>query len=150
MPEKIVCLNKKAKLNYFLEEFFEAGISLFGSEVKSLRAGKGNLTDSYAIVRAEECYLLNAHISTYDPASLFNHDPVRTRKLLLHKHEIRKLMGKIQTQGYTLIPTKIYLKNGKIKVELALAHGKKKYDKREDIKKREQMREVKRAMKQKR
>ena len=150
MSEKIICLNKKAKLNYFLEEFFEAGISLLGSEVKSLRSGRANLGDSYAIVRNEECYLLNAHISPYDPASHFGHDPERTRKLLLHKHEIKKLMGRVETKGYSLIPTKLYFKNGKVKVELALAHGKKKYDKREDIKKREQMREVKRALKQKR
>ena len=144
---KIVCTNKKASHNYFLEEKFEAGLVLLGTEVKSLREGQVNLNDSYALVKADAVYLLNCHVSPYKAGNQFNHEPTRTRKLLLHKSEIDKLWSKTQTKGYSLIPTKIYFLRGSAKVELALAKGKKKGDKRETIKKREQDRETQRAIK---
>ncbi|HBQ21177.1 MAG: SsrA-binding protein [Deltaproteobacteria bacterium GWA2_38_16] len=144
---KIVCTNKKASHNYFLEEKFEAGLVLLGTEVKSLREGQVNLNDSYALVKADAVYLLNCHVSPYKAGNQFNHEPTRTRKLLLHKSEIDKLWSKTQTKGYSLIPTKIYFLRGRAKVELALAKGKKKGDKRETIKKREQDRETQRAIK---
>ena len=142
---KIVCTNKKA--SHFLEEKFEAGLVLLGTEVKSLREGQVNLNDSYALVKADAVYLLNCHVSPYKAGNQFNHEPTRTRKLLLHKSEIDKLWSKTQTKGYSLIPTKIYFLRGRAKVELALAKGKKKGDKRETIKKREQDRETQRAIK---
>jgi len=147
MSGKTLCLNKKAHHDYHIEETYEAGIALVGTEVKSLRLGKGNLKDSYVGIENEEAFLHHTHISPYPYGHQFNHDPERVRKLLLHKREIRRLMGKTQERGYTLIPLKIYLKNGKIKIELGLGKGKTLYDKREDLKKRSADREIERVMK---
>ncbi len=147
MAEKLLCQSKKAYHDYFVEETYEAGIALQGTEVKSLRLGKGNLKDSYVRVDEGEAFLYNTHISASPQAHQFNHDPERVRKLLLHKREIRRLLGKTQERGYTLVPLKIYLKNGKIKVELGLAKGKTFYDKREDLKKRSADREIEKVMK---
>jgi SsrA-binding protein len=147
MGEKLLCQNKKARFDYFIEETYEAGIALVGTEVKSLRLGKGNLKDSYVQVEGGEAFLHHTHISPYPFGHQFNHEPERVRKLLLHKREIRRLMGKTQERGYTLIPLKMYLKNGKIKIELGLAKGKAKYDKREDLKKRTADREIEKVMK---
>lgn len=149
---KIVCQNKKAYHDYFIDETFEAGIVLVGTEVKSLRLSMANLKDSYAIIRnGGELFLTNAHISPYKQADRFTMpEPDRTRKLLLHREEINKLIGKIKEKGYTLIPTKIYFKNGKAKVEIALAKGKKHFDKRETIKKKTVEREMEKAVKDRR
>ncbi|PIR25237.1 MAG: SsrA-binding protein [Deltaproteobacteria bacterium CG11_big_fil_rev_8_21_14_0_20_42_23] len=144
---KIICKNKKALHNYFVEERFEAGIVLAGSEVKSLRAGLGNLVDSYSLLRDGEVWLLKMHISPYMPASLQNHEPTRDRKLLLHHEQIRQLGDNLKTKGCTLIPLSVYLKAGKIKVELGLCRGKKKFDKRDTMKKRSADREMERAIK---
>lgn len=144
---KIVCTNKKASYNYILEERFEAGMVLTGTEVKSLRAGHANLNDSYALVKPDGVYLLNCHISPYDAGNVYNHEPTRTRKLLFHKQEISKFISKTEAKGYALIPTRIYFSKGLAKVEVALAKGKKKFDKRETLKRREQEREATRAMK---
>jgi len=144
---EIISQNRKAFHDYFIEETIEAGIMLTGSEVKSLRAGKANLKDSYARIKDEEIFLVNTHISQYTKADGFDHaDPERTRKLLLHKKEIVRLLGKTREKGYTIIPTKLYFKDGKAKVELGLAKGKTFYDKRDDIKKREVKREMEKAM----
>ncbi|MEK6681600.1 MAG: SsrA-binding protein SmpB [Nitrospirota bacterium] len=145
---KIVATNKKAYHDYHIEETYEAGMALQGTEVKSLREGKANLKDSFARIEKDEIFLLNCHISPYSHGNIANHDPMRTRKLLLHKREIQRLIGKIQQKGYALIPLKIYFKNEKAKVELGLAKGKKAYDKREDIKKREADREMEKAFKE--
>lgn len=150
MGEKILCLNKKARHDYFIEETYEAGIALEGTEVKSLRMGKGNLKDSYVLIKDEEAFLHNTHISPYPYAHQFNHEPERVRKLLLHKQEIRRLSGKTNERGYTLIPLKIYLKSGKIKLAIGLAKGKTLYDKREDLKKRSADREMEKALKDRR
>lgn len=147
---KIICTNKKASHNYFLEERFEAGLVLTGTEVKSLRNGHANLNDSHAIVKTNEAFLLNCHISPYEAGNRFNHEPTRTRKLLLHKSEISKLFLKTESKGYSLIPTKLYFSKGKAKVELALAKGKKKFDKRETLKRRELDREAARAIRSRR
>src|SRR3990167_7576135 len=145
---KVVCQNKKAYHDYFIEESVEAGIVLVGTEVKSLRLGQANLKDSYAMVKGEEVFLVNTHISPYKQADRFTRpEPDRTRKLLLHREEINKLIGKTKERGYTLIPTKIYFKNGKAKVEIALAKGKKLFDKGETKKKKTVEREMKRAVK---
>jgi SsrA-binding protein len=130
---KVLAQNRKARHDYFIEETYEAGIALQGSEVKSMRAARANLKDSYARVVNGELMLYNMHISPYDFASSFNHDPLRERKLLMHRREINKLAGYVQEKGYALIPLSTYLKRGKVKIELALARGKKKYDKRHDI-----------------
>ncbi len=145
---KIVATNKKAYHDYHIEETYEAGMMLQGTEVKSLREGKANLKDSFARIEKDEIFLLNCHISPYSHGNIANHDPMRTKKLLLHKREIQRLIGKIQQKGYALIPLKIYFKNEKAKVELGLAKGKKAYDKREDIKKREAGREMEKAFKE--
>ncbi len=150
MSEKILCLNKKARHDYFIEETYEAGIALEGTEVKSLRMGKGNLKDSYVLIEDEEAFLHNTHISPYPYGHQFNHEPERVRKLLLHKQEIRRLSGKTNERGYTLIPLKIYLKSGKIKLAIGLAKGKTLYDKREDLKKRSADREMEKALKERR
>ena len=147
MGEKLLCQNKKAYHDYFIEETLEAGIALMGTEVKSLRLGKGNLKDSYVRVDEGEAFLHNTHISTYPFGHQFNHEPERVRKLLLHRREIRRLMGKTQERGYTLIPLKMYLKRGKVKMELGLAKGKAQYDKRETLKKRSADREIEKVMK---
>ncbi len=138
---KIISNNRKARFNYFFKEFFEAGIALKGSEVKSLRDGKANISESYAFDENGEIYLINSHIPSYKESSYNNHDPKRSRKLLLNKREINKLIGRINREGFTLIPTKLYFKNGKAKVEIAVAKGKKHYDKRETKKKRDWNRE---------
>ncbi len=148
---KTVCVNRKARHDYFIEDKFEAGLVLTGSEVKSLREGRGNLKDSYVRVRNGEAFVFNMHISAYGPASRENHDPTRPRKLLLHKKEIARLAGKVQEKGLTLIPLSIYFsERGRAKVELALARGKRLYDKRAAIKAREARREAERAVRTKR
>ena len=134
---KIITNNRKARFNYFFNEFFEAGIALKGSEVKSLRDGKANISESYAIDEQGEIFLVNSHIPSYKESSYNNHDPKRNRKLLLNKREINKLIGKVNREGYTLIPTKLYFKKGKAKVEIAVAKGKKQYDKRQVKKERD-------------
>lgn len=138
---KIISNNRKARFNYFFKEFFEAGIVLKGSEVKSLRDGKANISESYAIDEHGEIYLVNSHIPSYKESSYNNHDPKRNRKLLLNKREINKLIGRINREGYTLIPTKLYFRKGKAKVEIAVAKGKKQYDKRHTKKKKDWDRE---------
>ena len=138
---KIICNNRKARFNYFFHEFYEAGISLKGSEVKSLRDGKANISESYALDDKGELYLVNSHIPSYKESSYNNHNPKRNRKLLLNKREINKLMGRINREGFTLIPTKLYFKKGKAKIEIAVAKGKKQYDKRHVKKKRDWDRE---------
>ena len=144
--EKTICVNRRARHDYTIEEAYEAGLVLTGGEVKSLREGRANLKDSYGRIDKGEAFLLNAHISTYGPAHYFNTDPTRTRKLLLHKKEIMRLMGKVREQGLTLVPLRLYFKNGCAKVELALAKGKKLYDKRAAIREREVKRDIARAM----
>ena len=138
---KIIANNRKARFNYFFNEFFEAGIVLKGSEVKSLRDGKANISESYAFDIGGEIFLVNSHIPSYKESSYNNHDPKRNRKLLLNKKEINKLMGRVNREGLTLIPTKLYFKKGKAKVEIAVAKGKKQYDKRHVKKKRDWNRE---------
>ncbi len=128
---KIISINRKANFNYFFESVYEAGIVLKGSEIKSIRLGKINIADSYAIERRGEIYLMNSHIPLYKNASYSNHNPTDDRKLLLNKREINKLIGKINREGFTIIPTKIYFKKGKAKIEIAVAKGKKQYDKRQ-------------------
>ena len=134
---KIICYNRKASFNYFFENILEAGIVLKGSEIKSIRSGKVNITDAYAIEKKGEIILINSHISSYKQASFSNHKPLDERKLLLNKKEINKLIGKMQRDGFTIVPTKMYFKNGKAKIELAIAKGKKQYDKRAVKKKRD-------------
>ena len=128
---KIISINRKAHFNYFFKEFYEAGIVLNGSEVKSLRSGKVNIAEAYAFDNHGEIFLINSHISSYKQSSYNNHNPTRNRKLLLNKKEIHKLMGRVNREGFTLIPTKMYFKKGKAKVEIAVAKGKKQYDKRQ-------------------
>ena len=145
--EKIICVNRQARHNYFIDETYEAGLVLVGSEVKSLRDGKANLVDSYGQIRHGEAFLINAHISPYAGANQFNHEPTRTRKLLLHAREIERLTGKTKERGLTLIPLKLYFKGGRAKVELGLARGKKLYDKRETLRRKVAQREVERSLK---
>jgi len=144
---KVICQNKKARHDYFIEETYEAGLVLQGTEVKSLREGRANLVDSYAIVESGELFLINSHISPYTPANQFNHHPNRKRKLLMHKKEVSRLIGKTREKGYILIPLKLYFKEGHAKVELSLAKGKKLYDKRASLKQKEASREMDKAMK---
>ena len=144
---KIISNNRKARFNYFFKEFFEAGIVLMGSEVKSLRDGKANISESYAFDVGGEIFLINSHIPSYKESSYNNHDPKRNRKLLLNKREINKLIGRVNREGFTLIPTRLYFKKGKAKVEIAVAKGKKQYDKREVKKKRDWNREKERFFK---
>lgn len=134
--------NRKARFDYFIEDTYEAGIVLMGTEIKSIRDGNCNLKDSYAIIRNNEVFLINVHISSYDKGNLFNHEETRTRKLLLNRNEIIKLKSKIELEGYTLIPLKVYFKNGRAKVLIGVAKGKKDYDKRESIKKKDIEREL--------
>ncbi|HAA90046.1 MAG TPA: SsrA-binding protein [Peptococcaceae bacterium] len=141
-PIRVVAENRKARHDYFIDETYEAGIALVGTEVKSLRLGKVSLRDSYAVIQNGEVFLHNMHISPYEKGNRFNHDPKRSRKLLLHKQEIKRLLGKTQQRGYTLIPLRVYFKRGKAKVELALARGKKLHDKREEIARRDAQREL--------
>lgn len=144
---KIIAQNRKAFHDYHIEDRIEAGISLKGTEVKSVREGRVNFKDSYVIIKEEEALLLNCHISPYSHGNIMNHDPLRTRKLLLHKREIVKLQGKLQQKGYSLIPLKMYFKGPYIKVEVGLAKGKRLFEKRESIKEREAKREMERALK---
>ena len=134
---KIISLNRKASFNYFFESLLEAGIVLKGSEIKSVRDGKVNIADSYGVIKDGEVFLINSHIASYKQASYINHNPIQERKLLLNKKEINKVVGKIQREGFSLIPTKMYFKKGKAKIEIAIAKGKKQYDKRETKKKRD-------------
>src|SRR6185312_823392 len=144
--EKDAAVNRAASHNYFLIEKFEAGIALTGTEVKSVRAGRANLKDAYGLIKHGELWLLNAHIGPYEHGNIFNHEPLRTRKLLVHKEELRKLIGKTQQRGLTLIPTRMYFKNGRVKLELALAKGKQLWDKRETERRRTADREAREAM----
>ncbi|MBE9128992.1 MULTISPECIES: SsrA-binding protein SmpB [unclassified Coleofasciculus] len=145
---KVVADNRQARFRYEILETYEAGLELKGTEVKSIREGRANVRDGYALIRRGEAWLLNVHISPYQSSSLyFNHDPLRTRKLLLHKQEISKLTGKVEQEGLTLVPLKMYLKRGLVKVSLGLCKGKKIYDKRETIKQRQDQREMARALK---
>lgn len=130
-------LNRKANFDYFIEDTYECGISLKGSEIKSIKEGKANLKDSYAIIKLGELFILNMHISKYDKSNIFNHDETRTRKLLAHKKEIYKMRDKINIEGYTLVPLKLYLKNGRAKILIGIGKGKKNYDKKETIKQRD-------------
>lgn len=143
---KVVATNRKAKFEYFLIETYEAGISLQGSEIKSIRAGQVSLTEAYVQIDGQEALLMGAHISPYEQANRFNHDPVRPRRLLLHKKEIRQLWDSVRQKGLTIVPTRVYLKEGRAKVEIALARGKKAYDKRETIAKRDRERDSAREM----
>jgi SsrA-binding protein len=148
MTEKLIAENRKARHEYHLLERFEAGLALTGSEVKSLRDGRAQLQRAYGDIRDGEVWLVGAHISTYDQAGVQNHDPDRDRKLLLHRREIDNLTGKVQERGFTLVPTKLYFKDGRAKVELAVAKGKDVRDRRREISKRESDRQIERALKQ--
>lgn len=145
---KTIAQNKKAYHDYFIEEKYECGIELTGTEVKSLRLGQVNIKDSYASVDNGEVWLKGMHISPYEKGNIFNRDPLRERRLLMHKYEIRKLIGKLKEQGYSLVPTSIYLKGQHIKIELGLAKGKKSYDKRQSIAEASAKREIERKMKE--
>lgn len=144
---KVVCQNRKAYHDYFIEDTLEAGIALLGTEVKSLRQGTANLKDSYVVIKDEEAILLNCHISPYSHGNITNHEPLRTRKLLLHKREISRLMGSVARKGYSLVPLKIYFKGSRAKVEIGLAKGKKLFEKREALKEKEAKKEIDRALK---
>jgi SsrA-binding protein len=143
---KVVSTNRKAKFEYFLIETFEAGIELQGSEIKSIRAGQVSLTEAYVQTDGKEAWLMGAHVSPYEQANRFNHDPLRPRRLLLHKKEIRQLWDSVRQKGMTIVPTRVYLKDGRAKIEIALARGKKAYDKRETIAKRDRERDSLREM----
>ncbi len=145
---KVLASNRKAYHDYFVEETFEAGVALTGTEIKSVRAGAMNLRDSFATVRDGEVWMQNVHISPYEAGNRFNVDPYRTRKLLLHRKEINRLMGKVAEKGLTIIPLRVYLKKNRAKVEIGLAKGKKQYDKRDTISKRDSDREIQRALKE--
>ena len=150
MGIKIITINKKARFQYEIVEQIESGLILQGTEVKSLRFGKVNLKDSYANIKSGEAFLYNMHISPYEQGNIFNHDPLRIRKLLLHKQEIKRLTGKIQEKGMTLVPLKMYFKNGRAKVELGLGKGKNLVDRRRDIARRDEERQLQREFKEKR
>jgi SsrA-binding protein len=142
---KLIAQNKKAYHDYHIEETLEAGIALTGTEVKSLRAGRANLRDSYAAVENGELFLVGMHVSPYEQGNIFNHDPLRSRKLLVHARELRRLYGKVKVAGYTLVPTKLYFKDGRVKVEIGLAKGKTTYDKRQTLATKEAERDMARA-----
>jgi SsrA-binding protein len=144
---KLIAQNKKAYHDYHIEETLEAGIALTGTEVKSLRAGRANLRDSYAAVEDGELWLIGVHISPYEQGNIFNHDPLRKRKLLVHSRELRRMYGKVKVSGYTLVPTKLYFKDGRVKAEIGLAKGKTTYDKRQTLAKKEADRDIQRAFK---
>ncbi len=145
MSGRVICHNKRARFDFFIDETYEAGIVLTGTEVKSLRQGKVNLKDSYAKIKNEQIFLVDAHISPYTHGNRFNHDPDRPRKLLMHKREIRRLYGKSRERGFSLIPTKMYFKDGIAKVEIGLGKGKRAYDKRELLKQKTMEREMERS-----
>ena len=144
---KMIANNKKARHDYFLEELYEAGISLHGTEVKSLRMGKCSIKEAFVRIEDGEVFVYGMHVSPYEKGNIFNKDPLRVKKLLLHKYEINKLLGKIKEKGYTLVPLQVYFKDGKVKVEIGLARGKKLYDKREAIAKKDQRREAEKEFK---
>jgi SsrA-binding protein len=144
MSEKTVATNRKAHFEYFLLEHFEAGIALQGSELKSVRAGQISLQEAYVSIDNNQAWLMNAHIAPYDPASRYNHVPLRPRRLLLHRSEIRELFDAVRQKGVTIVPVKVYLKNGRAKLDVAVAKGKKLYDKRQEIAKRDAEREIQR------
>lgn len=144
---RLIANNKKAYHDYFIEETYETGISLVGTEVKSLRMGRCSIKESFVSVEHDEVYIYQMHISPYEKGNIFNRDPLRTRKLLLHRYEINKLIGKQKQKGYTLVPLKVYFKDSLVKVEIGLARGKKLYDKREDIAKKDMKREAEREFK---
>lgn len=148
ITNKTLSENRKARHDYFVEEAMEAGIELVGTEVKSLRAGKANLKDSYAEIRDGEVFIRNMHVSHYEQGNIFNVDPMRDRKLLLHKEEIRRLIGLLKQSGFTLVPLSLYLKNGKVKVNLGVCRGKKNYDKRDALIEKAQKRDIERQMKE--
>ncbi len=147
---RVVATNRKAYHDYQIEDTYEAGIVLLGTEIKSLREGRANLRDGFAVVRNGEVWLLNVHIAPYAGGNRQNHDPLRERKLLLHRREINRLAGKVREKGWTLVPLRIYLKDNRAKVELGLVHGKREYDKRETIARREADRDIQRALKDRR
>ncbi len=146
MGEKTVVTNRRARREYFIEDTYEAGLVLTGSEIKSIRAGRANLQDSYVTIREGEAWLVNSHVAPYRQANVQNHEPKRDRKLLLHRRQIHRLMGQVQAKGYTIVPLRLYLKDNRAKVEIALARGKKLYDKRDDLAKRQAQRDIERAL----
>ncbi|MCR5460039.1 MAG: SsrA-binding protein SmpB [Acetatifactor sp.] len=146
-PRKLIANNKKAYHDYFIDEKYEAGIALHGTEVKSMRLGKCSIKESFIRIENGEVYVYGMHVSPYEKGNLFNKDPLRVKKLLLHRAEIDKLMGRIKEKGYTLVPLEVYFNNGKVKVEIGLARGKKLYDKRESIAKKDQLREAEKEFK---
>ena len=145
--KKLIANNKRAYHDYFIDETYEAGVALHGTEVKSLRMGKCNIRESFIRIENGEAFVYGMHISPYEKGNLFNRDPLRIKKLLLHRYEIRKLQEKVKEKGYTLVPLQVYFKNGMVKVEVGLARGKKLYDKREDIAKKDMRRETEREFK---
>jgi SsrA-binding protein len=145
----VIATNRKASHDYHLDDRFEAGLVLQGTEIKSIRGRQVSLREAYVRIESGEAWLLNAHIAPYDPASKMNHDPRRRRKLLLHKHQIQRLADKVTQKGYTIVPTKLYLRHGRAKIEIALAKGKRKYDKRREIAKRELQRDISRMLNRK-
>ena len=147
-PIKIITDNRRARHEYFILETYEAGIALTGTEVKSIRMGRVNIKDSYAMIHGGEVYIENMHISPYEQGNRFNHEPLRRRKLLLHKREIRKLIGETMQKGLTLVPLKMYFSRGKVKIEIAVARGKKLYDKRHDLAEKDAKREIDRSLKE--
>lgn len=148
MSIKVVATNRKARHEYQFHDTFEAGLVLMGTEIKSIRAGRVSLQEGFVVFEGNEAWLVNVHIAPYDPASRQNHEPRRRRKLLLHRREIDRLASRVQEKGYTVVPTRLYLKDGRAKVEIALARGKKLYDKRQTIAKRDSKRQVERALKE--
>lgn len=145
---KIIATNRKAGRDFHLEDRHEAGLVLMGTEIKSIRAGRVNLSDGYVQPRDGELWLINVHIAPYDPAGRYGHEPLRPRKLLLHRREIERLASRVRERGYTIVPTRLYLKGGRAKVEIALARGKRQYDKRQAIAKRDAQRDIDRALKE--
>ena len=145
--QKLIANNKKAYHDYFIDETYEAGISLHGTEVKSMRMGKCSIKESFIRIENAEIYVYGMHVSPYEKGNIFNKDPLRVKKLLMHKYEINKLAGKVAEKGYTLVPLQVYFKHGRVKVEIGLARGKKLYDKRQDIARKDQRRETQRSFK---
>ncbi len=146
-PQKLIANNKKAYHDYFIDETYEAGIALHGTEVKSMRMGKCSIKEAFIRIENGEIYVYGMHVSPYEKGNIFNKDPLRVKKLLMHKYEINKLAGKVAEKGYTLVPLQVYFKDGKVKTEVGLARGKKLYDKRQDIAKKDQRRETQREFK---
>lgn len=147
---KVVAVNRRATHDYFIDERYEAGMALTGTEIKSIREGRINLREGYARVVNGEVFLTNVHIAPYEQGNRYNHEPLRDRKLLLHRNQIAELVGRVRQRGYTLIPMQVYLKNGRAKVEIGLARGKHQYDKRESIAKRDAQRDIERALRERR